>query len=145
MFFSPSTSIVNLCAGNNFTLTCVSDTGTLVWNRDGELTITYSSSTHNVPGPLGYSITVYPANVFGSVITSVAIIDGASLSLNGTVIQCRDSGNSLPAYKEKTLVRRILYHSRMQMPHLKSLALNSLLSVLHQHLLNGRYQYSMIG
>ena len=47
---------------------------------------------------------MYPACVFSSVITSVAIIDRASLNLNGTVIQCRDSENSLAAYEEKTII-----------------------------------------
>ena len=94
------------CAGDNFTLTCVTDTGTLVWHRVGGYTKTYSSATqeHNVPSPLGDHITVYPTNVSGSVITSVANITRASLALNGTVIQCRDSGDDGSASKEKILL-----------------------------------------
>ena len=84
-------SVVEICAGDNYTLTCVTDTGTLVWYRVGGLTKTFSSVTPNVPSSLGDHITVYPTNVSGSVITSVANITRAPLALNRTVIQCRDS------------------------------------------------------
>ena len=90
--FYPNTSEVNLCAGDKFTLTCVSDTGTLVWNRVGGSTKTFSNALPvNQPSSLGDHITVYPTNVSSSVITSVANITGAALALNGTVMQCRDN------------------------------------------------------
>ena len=98
---------MEICAGGNFTLTCVTDTGTLVWHRVGGYTKTFSSVTqkHNLPSPLGDHITVYLTNVSGSVITSVANITRAPLALHGTVIQCRDSGNDHSAFgKEKTLL-----------------------------------------
>ena len=104
MLFYPNTSVVESCAGGNFTLTCVTDTGTLVWHRVGGYSKTYSSVTPNIPSSLGDHITVYPTNVSGSVITSVANITRAPLALNGTVIQCRDSGNDLSARKQKLLL-----------------------------------------
>ena len=95
---------MNLCVGDNFTLTCVTDTGTLIWNRVGGYTRTFSNELpgiFNQPSSLGDHITVYPIIVSSSVITSVANITGAPLALNGTVIQCRDGlGDS----KEKTLL-----------------------------------------
>ena len=105
MLFSPSTSVVEICAGGNFTLTCVTDTGTLVWYRVGSYNKTYSSVSYSIPSPLGDNITVYPISSFGPVIKSVAIIKSAPLALNGTIIQCRDSGNNEAAVrKEKTLL-----------------------------------------
>ena len=104
VFFSPSASVVEICAGGNFTLTCVTDTGILVWHRVGGLTKTFSSVTHNKPSPLGDHITVYPISSFGSVITSVANIKRAPLALNGTVIQCRDHGDDGSVNNEKTLL-----------------------------------------
>ena len=96
---------MEICTGGNFTLTCVTDTGTLVWYRVGGYTQTYSSviQEHNVPSPLGDHITVHPTNVSGSVITSVANITRAPLALNGTVIRCRDNGNGIGG-KEKMLL-----------------------------------------
>ena len=107
MFFYPNTSEVEICAGDNFTLTCVTDTGTLVWSVGG-YTKTYSSVTPNVPSPLGDHITVYPTNVSGSIITSVANITRAPLALNGTVIQGISHSRKISYYEavgtEKTLL-----------------------------------------
>ena len=101
VLFYPNTSIVNLCAGGDFTLTCVTDTGTLVWIVGGN-TKTFSNAVPvNQPSPLVDHITVYPTNVSSSVITSVANITGAPLALNGTVIQCRDGVGDR---KERTLL-----------------------------------------
>ena len=80
---------MKICAGENFTLTCVTDTGTLEWYRVGGYFKIFNVYSNN-PAPLGDHITVYPTNVSGSVITSVANITRAPLALNGTVIQCRD-------------------------------------------------------
>ena len=98
--FYPNTSVVEIYAGDT-PLTCVTDTGTLVWYRDGGLTKTFSSVTPNRPISLGDHITVYLTNVSGSVITSVANITRAPLALNGTVIQYRDSGDEGSVSKEK--------------------------------------------
>ena len=104
--FYPKTNVVEICAGGNHTLTCVTDTGTLVWYRVGGLTKTYYTSVGDpIPTQLGDHITVYLTNVNDSVITSVANITRAPLALNGTVIQCSDSGNDHGAFdKEKTLL-----------------------------------------
>ena len=70
----------------------------------GGLTKTYYTSVGDPkPTQLGDHITVYLTNVNDSVITSVANITRAPLALNGTVIQCRDSGNEV-ADKEKALI-----------------------------------------
>ena len=99
VFFYPSTSVVKICAGGNYTLTCVTDTGTLVW-RVGYLTKTFSNALpENRPSSLGDHITVYATNLSSSVITSVANITGAPVALNGTVIKCKDNDDS----KEKVL------------------------------------------
>ena len=90
---------MNLCARDNFTLTCVTDTGTLIW-RVGDLTKTYSNTIANHLSSFGDHITVYPTSVSSSNITSVANITRASLALNGTMMQCRDNNDS----KEKTLL-----------------------------------------
>ena len=100
VLFYPNTSSVDLCAGDNFTLTCVTDTGTLVWGV-GDSTITFSKALPmNQPSSLGDHITVYLTNISSSVITSVANITGAPVALNGIVIQCRDNDDS----KEKVLI-----------------------------------------
>ena len=106
LLFYPNTSVVEICAGDNFTLTCVTDTGTLVWYRVGSITKTFVGifEYHHVPSPLGDHITVCVTSVSGSVITSVANITRAPLALNGTVIQCRDSGDDGSASIEKTLL-----------------------------------------
>ena len=105
MLFYPNASVVEICAGGNLTLTCVTDTGTLVWHRVGGYTKTFSSVvTPNNPAQLGDHITVYPTNASDSVITSVANITRAPLALNGTVIQCRDGGNDGTAGEEKMLI-----------------------------------------
>ena len=95
---------MEICSGNNLQLTCRSDTGTLVWNRVGGPAKTFSNYTStfagNQPSSLGDHITVYPTNVSSSGITSVANITSAPLALNGTVIQCRDNGDS----KEKVII-----------------------------------------
>ena len=117
--FYPNTSVVEICAEGNFTLTCVTDTGTLVWHRVGNLTLkTFSSviQDYNIPiaNHLGDHITVYLTNVNDSVITSVANITRAPLALNGTVIQCKDNGDDGSASKEKALLvsgkRPLLMH-----------------------------------
>ena len=102
VLFYPNTSILYLCAGDDFILTCITDTGTLAWNRVGGPTKTYSTALPvyaNQLSPLGDHITVYLTNVSSSGITSVANITGAPLALNGTVIQCIDNDES----KEKIL------------------------------------------
>ena len=92
VLFYPNTSIVNLCVGGDFTLTCVTDTGTLVWSVGG-YSRTYSKALPvNQPSSFGDHITVHATNVSSSNITSVANITGAPVALNGTVIQCRDNG-----------------------------------------------------
>ena len=99
---------MEICAGDNFTLTCVTDTGTLVWQRVGGYTKTFDVNSSVNPAPLGDHITVYPTSVSGSVITSVANITRAPLALNGTVIQCRDvwweEMGAQPLDIEKTLL-----------------------------------------
>ena len=83
---------MEICAGENFTLTCVTDTGTLVWYRVGGSIKTFNVHSSNVATctPLGDHITVYSTSISGSVITSVANITRAPLALNRTVIQCID-------------------------------------------------------
>ena len=96
---------MDICAGDNFTLTCVTNTGTLEWYRVGGYSKTFNVHLSNNLGPLGDHITVYPTNVSGSVITSVANIKRAPFALNGTVIQCRDSfGAQSVGFKTKTLL-----------------------------------------
>ena len=69
VLFYPNTSVVEICAGGNFTLTCVTDTGTLVWHISVEQVkiFSYTALVNNVPSPLGDHITVYVTNVSGSV------------------------------------------------------------------------------
>ena len=107
MTFYPNTSVVEICSGDNFTLimTCVTDTGTLVWDRVGGYTKTYTNTIPNNPlSQLGDHITVYVTRVSGSNITSVANITRASLELNETVIQCRDDGGTQLNSERKTLL-----------------------------------------
>ena len=106
MLLYPNASVVEICAGDNLTLTCVTDTGTLVWYRVGGLTKTFSSVIQklNVANQLGDHITVYLTNVSSSDIKSVANITRAPLALNETVIQCSDSGNGEINSKEKSLL-----------------------------------------
>ena len=105
MLFYPSTSVVEICSGGNFTLTCVTDTGTLVWHRVGGYIKTYYTNIVELQStPLGDHITVYPTNVSGSYITSVANITRAPLALNGTVIQCRDNGDDRKFNSEETTI-----------------------------------------
>ena len=108
VFFSQNTSVVEICAGGNFTLTCVTDTGTLVWYRIGSIAKTFNVHSSDNPAPLGDHITVYLTSVSGSYITSVANITRAPLALNGIVIQCIDrSGEEMgfhPVGNEKTLL-----------------------------------------
>ena len=100
MLFHPRTSIIEICAGGSFILTCKTDTGTLVW-RVGGNTKTFSKALPmDQSSSLGDHITVYLTNISGSVITSVANITGAPLALNGTVIQCRGNDDS----KDKMLI-----------------------------------------
>ena len=101
MLFYPNTSIVEICAGGDYTLTCVSDTGTLYWRVGGSSKTFSKALPVNQPSSFGDHITVYLTNVSSSVITSVANITGAPLALNGTVIQCGDSGGDS---KEKVII-----------------------------------------
>ena len=104
VFFYPNTSVVEICSVDNLTLTCVTDTGTLLWYR-GEYNNIFSTVLMvSNDGQLGDYIRVYEINVSGSVITSVANITRAPLALNGTVIQCRDSGDDEASGKEKALL-----------------------------------------
>ena len=94
---------MDICAGDNFTLTCVTNTGTLEWYRVGGYIKTFNVHLSNNPAPLGDHITVYLTSVSGSVITSVANITRAPLALDETVIQCRDSLGAQPFGLKKTL------------------------------------------
>lgn len=99
--FTPKRSEVNLCTGGNFTLTCVTDTDTLVW-RVGHLTKTFSNALpENQPNSFSDHIIEYLTSVSTSNITTVANITKAPLALSGTMIQCRNSDSDS---KEKLLI-----------------------------------------
>ena len=102
---------MKICAGENITLKCATNTGTLVWHvhRVKSYVTTFDvHSSDNPEAPLGDHITVYLTSVSGSYITSVANITRAPLALNGTVIQCIDrSGEEMGAHpvgNEKALL-----------------------------------------
>ena len=107
VMFYPSASAVEICTGDNFTLTCVTDTGTLVW-RAGGIVKTFDVHSSGAPASLGDHIIVYLTTISGSGITSVANITGAPVALNGTVIQCMDqSFGEMEAHSiltEKTMI-----------------------------------------
>ena len=80
---------MEICAGDNFTLTCITDTGTLAWGFGG-IVKTFDVHSSGAPASLGDHIRVYLTSISGSVITSVANITRAPVALTGTVIQCID-------------------------------------------------------
>ena len=88
--FYPSARAVEICAGDNFTLTCITDTGTLAWGVGG-IVKTFDVHSSGAPASLGdHIMIVYLTSISSSVITSVANITRAPVALNGTVIQCID-------------------------------------------------------
>ena len=107
VLFYPSARAVEICAGDNFTLTCVTDTGTLVWIVGG-IVKTFDVHSSGAPASLGDHIRVYLTSISGSVITSVANITRAPAALHGTVIQCLDqSFGEMEAHSiltEKTMI-----------------------------------------
>ena len=108
--FFPNTSVIAICDENTLTLTCVTDTGLLIWSTPfGQKT--YILTSHiNVQVQLGYDITVQLTHVSGAILTSVANISGPPNILTGTVIRCKD-GFPGTDVKIKTLLKPGMQYS----------------------------------
>ena len=107
--FFPNTSVVTICNENTLTLTCVTDTGLLIWATPFGGKSFFDAVQINVQIPLGDNITVQLTHVSGAILTSVANIAGPPDILNGTVITCRD-GIPGTDVKTKTLLKPGMYN-----------------------------------
>ena len=106
MFLYPSTSssVVNVCDGANVTLTCVTDTGTLIWSTaTGRKTIK-SGFIGNSSVALGDYFIVQLTNETNMTLTSDLIIVAPPSTLHKSHILCRDDGYPVSTFVEKTLL-----------------------------------------
>ena len=107
VFFYPSTSssVVNVCDGANVTLTCVTDTGTLIWaTATGGKTFKSGFMENSSSDALGDNFIVRLTNETNMTLTSDLTIVAPPPSLHETIILCRDDGYPVSASVEKTLL-----------------------------------------
>ena len=105
MFFYPNASIVTICEGATLTLTCITDTGELIWSTPSGEKSYHGYSEVNIPLKIGDHITVWLTSKSNSTLTSTANITKLSDVPNGTVITCQDSDIPGSVVKSKTLLK----------------------------------------
>ena len=107
VFLYPSTSnsVVALCDGANVTtLTCVTDTGTLIWSTAAGHKTFKSGFTGNSSFALKDYFIVRLTNEINMTLTSDLTIVAPPPSLHKSVILCGDDGYPVPTSIEKTLL-----------------------------------------
>ena len=101
----PDGDVLSFCEGDVFTITCVTDTGVLIWSlNDGA--VTYSHILHSVDRTNSFGNSVIVTLVSSSVdqFTSVATVLEAQSTLNGTVLSCKDNGDGDGLKESKTFL-----------------------------------------
>ena len=101
----PDDDVLSLCEGDFFTITCVTDTGILLWSL-GDSTKSFSNilPISNTLTKLSNSVTVVLVSSSVDQFTSVATVLEAQSTLNGTVLSCRDNGDGDGLEESKTFL-----------------------------------------
>ena len=94
VMLNPDGDVLLLCEGDFFTITCVTDTGFLLWSL-GHSTKSFSNilPVSNTLTKLNNSVTVVLVSSSVDQFTSVATVLEAQSTLNGTVLSCKDNGD----------------------------------------------------
>ena len=101
----PDGDVLSFCEDDAFAITCVTNTGLLVWSS-GDSTVTFSHILHSVgsSSKLDNSVTFVLVSSSVSQFTSVATVLEAQSTLNGTVLSCKDNGNEDDPEESKTFL-----------------------------------------
>ena len=115
LYPSTSSSVVTVCDGANVTLTCVTDTGTLVWaTATGRKTFKSGFMENSSTDALGDYFIVRLTNMQNMTLTSELTIVAPPPSLRETMILCRDDGYPVSSFIEKTLLISCIWNVVLQ-------------------------------